>query len=38
MQIGRDDEAMVLIAITVALAFAAVWTVELLVRGRARST
>ena len=38
MQVGRDDEAMVLIAITVALAFAAIWTVELLLRGRARST
>jgi molybdate transport system permease protein len=34
MQVGRDGEAMVLIAITVALAFAAVWTVELLLRRR----
>lgn len=37
MQIGRDDEAMVLIAITVALSFAAVWTVEMLMRRRAVS-
>ena len=38
MQIGRDEEAMTLVAITVVLAFAALWTVEaLLRRGRRRS-
>jgi molybdate transport system permease protein len=34
MQIGRDDEAMALVAVTVALAFAAVFTVEMLLRKR----
>lgn len=32
MQIGHDREAMTLIAITVVLAFAAIWSVELLLR------
>src|SRR5262245_4110572 len=32
IQVGRDDEANLLLALTVALAFAAVWTVELLLR------
>jgi len=37
IQIGRDDEAMVLVGITVVLAFVALWTVELLLRrGRRR--
>ncbi len=37
MQVGRDSEAMTLVAITVVLAFAALWTVELLLhRRRAR--
>lgn len=30
MQVGRDSEAMTLVAITVVLAFAALWTVEIL--------
>jgi molybdate transport system permease protein len=34
MQMGRDPEALRLVAITVVLAFAAVWTVELLLRRR----
>lgn len=34
MQIGHDDEAMALVAVTVALAFAAVFTVEILLRKR----
>ena len=34
MQIGHDDEAMALVAVTVALAFAAVFTVEMLLRKR----
>ncbi len=33
IQTGRDDDAKVLVAITVVLAFAAVWTVEWLLRG-----
>lgn len=37
MQIGHDREAMTLVAVTVALAFAAVFTVELLLRRRPRS-
>lgn len=37
MQVGRDAEAMTLVGVTVALAFAALWTVELLTRrGRRR--
>jgi molybdate transport system permease protein len=37
VQLGHDEEAMTLVAITVALAFAALWTVEaLLRRGRRR--
>lgn len=35
MQVGRDSEAMTLVGVTVVLAFAALWTVELLTR-RAR--
>jgi len=38
IQIGRDHDALVLVGITVALAFAAVWTVEILLRGRAGAT
>ena len=34
MQLGRDREAMTLIAITVVLAFAAIWSVEFLMRRR----
>jgi len=34
MQIGHDSEAMALVAVTVALAFAAVFTVEILLRRR----
>lgn len=34
MQMGRDPEALRLVAITVVLAFAAVWTVELMLRRR----
>jgi molybdate transport system permease protein len=34
MQVGRDREAMVLVAITVMLAFAALWTTEALLRKR----
>ncbi len=34
MQVGRDREAMTLVAITVVLAFAALWTVEILTRRR----
>jgi len=34
MQIGHDSEAMALVAVTVALAFAAVFTVEILLRKR----
>lgn len=34
MQIGHDDEAMALVGVTVALAFAAVFTVEILLRKR----
>ena len=36
MQTGHDDEAMALVAVTVALAFAAVFTVEILLRKRPR--
>jgi molybdate transport system permease protein len=36
MQIGHDREAMTLVAVTVALAFAAVFTVEILLRKRRR--
>ena len=36
MQIGRDREALRLVLITVLLAFAAVWSAELLLRRRAR--
>lgn len=34
LQTGHDREAMVLVAVTVVLAFAAVWTVEILLRRR----
>lgn len=34
MQVGRDSEAMALVAVTVVLAFAALWTVEILTRRR----
>jgi molybdate transport system permease protein len=37
MQIGHDREAMTLVAVTVVLAFAAVFTVEILLRKRPRS-
>jgi molybdate transport system permease protein len=37
MQIGHDRAAMTLVAVTVVLAFAAVFTVEILLRKRARS-
>lgn len=37
MQIGHDREAMILIAITVVLAFAAIWSVELLLRRKPTS-
>ena len=36
IQTGRDQEALVLVGITVALAFATVWTAELLMRDRPR--
>ena len=35
-QIGRDDRALVLVGVTVGLAFAALWTTEWLTRRRAR--
>jgi len=35
IQIGRDHDAMILVGLTVAIAFAAVWAVELLLRVRA---
>ena len=35
IQIGHDQEAMALVGLTVVIAFAAVWTVEILLRGRA---
>lgn len=38
MQIGRDDEALTLVGITVILAFSAVYTVERLLRRRTRRT
>lgn len=37
MQIGHDDEAMTLIGITVVLAFAAIWSVEFLLRRKPRT-
>lgn len=37
-QIGRDDRAMVLAGVTVALAFAALWTTEWITRRRTRRT
>lgn len=37
-QIGRDDRAMVLAAVTVVLAFAALWTTEWITRRRTRRT
>jgi molybdate transport system permease protein len=37
-QIGRDDRALVLAGVTVALAFVALWTTEWLTRRRARRT
>jgi molybdate transport system permease protein len=36
VQIGRDDRALGLVAVTVALAFAALWTTEWIVRRRVR--
>jgi len=36
MQIGHDREALALVAMTVVLAFAAIWTVEVLLRRRGR--
>ncbi len=38
MQSGHDDAAMTLVGITVALAFVTVWTVEMLLRRKARPT
>ena len=38
LQTGHDREAMVLVAVTVVLAFAALWTVEILLRRRSRPT
>jgi len=38
MQVGRDDQALVLVGITVVLAFAAVFTAEVLLRSRLRAT
>ena len=38
MQIGRDDEALTLVGITVVLAFGAVFTVESLLGRRSRRT
>jgi molybdate transport system permease protein len=38
MQIGHDRQALFLVALTVVLAFAAVWTVEILLRRRARAS
>ena len=35
-QIGRDDRALVLVGVTVGLAFAALWTTEWLTRRRTR--
>jgi len=37
LQLGRDDDAMKLVGITVILAFAALWTTELLVRRKRRT-
>jgi molybdate transport system permease protein len=36
VQVGRDDRAMALAAVTVGLAFAALWSTEWIVRRRAR--
>jgi molybdate transport system permease protein len=38
IQVGRDQEAMTLLGITVLLAFGAIWTVEILRRHRTRRT
>lgn len=38
MQLGRDREALALVALTVILAFAALWTVEILLSRRARAS
>jgi molybdate transport system permease protein len=38
MQIGHDREALALVAMTVFLAFAAIWTVEILLRRRGRAS
>ena len=38
MQIGHDREALSLVAMTVVLAFAAIWTVEILLRRRGRAS
>lgn len=37
MQLGHDEEAMQLVAVTVAIAFAAIWTSEALMRRRGRA-
>ena len=37
-QIGQDDAAMRLVGVTVVIAFAAVWTTEILTRRRAQRT
>jgi molybdate transport system permease protein len=37
MQVGRDREAMILVGITVVLAFAAIWCVEILLRAGKRT-
>jgi molybdate transport system permease protein len=37
-QIGRDDAALKLVGVTVVIAFAIVWTTELLTRRRSRRT
>jgi molybdate transport system permease protein len=36
LQVGRDDEAMLLVGVTVVLAFVALWTTEALLRQRRR--
>lgn len=38
LQLGRDEEAMTLVAITVVLAFVALWTTEALLRKRRRAS
>ncbi len=38
LQTGHDREAMILVVVTVVLAFAALWTVEILLRRRSRPT